>query len=48
MKEAAQGVDLQLIVNDRAARIRAIAGNHAVALSAASQAQSRSFPLDHC
>jgi collagenase-like PrtC family protease len=48
MKEAAQGVDLQLIVNNWCRTDCAIAGNHAVALSAASQSKSRGFPLDYC
>jgi collagenase-like PrtC family protease len=48
MKQAAQGVDLQLIVNNWCRQDCAIAGNHAVALSAASQARSRGFPLDYC
>jgi collagenase-like PrtC family protease len=48
MKEAAQGIDLQLIVNNWCRQDCAIAGNHAVALSAASQAKSRGFPLDYC
>ncbi len=48
MKEAAQGVDLQLIVNNWCRQDCAIAGNHAVALSAASQAKNRGFPLDYC
>jgi hypothetical protein len=48
MKQAAQGIDLQLIVNNWCRQDCAIAGNHAVALSAASQAKSRGFPLDYC
>jgi len=48
MKQAAQGVDLQLIVNNWCRTDCAIAGNHAVALSAASQSKSRGFPLDYC
>lgn len=48
MKEAAQGVDLQLIVNNWCRQDCAIAGNHAVALSAASQTKTRGFPLDYC
>jgi collagenase-like PrtC family protease len=48
MKEAAQGVALQLIVNNWCRQDCAIAGNHAVALSAASQAKNKGFPLDYC
>jgi collagenase-like PrtC family protease len=48
MKQAAQDVDLQLIVNNWCRQDCAIAGNHAVALSAASQSRNRGFPLDYC
>jgi collagenase-like PrtC family protease len=48
MQEAAQGVELQLIVNNWCRQDCAIAGNHAVGLSAASQSGSRGFPLDYC
>jgi collagenase-like PrtC family protease len=48
MQEAAQGVELQLIVNNWCRQDCAIAGNHAVGLSAASQSGNRGFPLDYC
>lgn len=48
MQEAAQGVELQLIVNNWCRQDCAIAGNHAVGLSAASQRGSKGFPLDYC
>jgi len=48
MQDAAQGVELQLIVNNWCRQDCAIAGNHAVGLSAASQRSSRGFPLDYC
>ncbi len=48
MQRAAQGVELQLIVNNWCRQDCAIAGNHAVGLSAASQASSKGFPLDYC
>ena len=48
MQVAAQGVELQLIVNNWCRQDCAIAGNHAMALSAASQQGSRGFPLDYC
>ena len=48
MKKAAGDVELQLIVNNWCRQDCAIAGNHAVGLSAASQADSRGFPLDYC
>ena len=48
MKEAAGNVGLQLIVNNWCRQDCAIAGNHAVALSAASQKKNRGFPLDYC
>lgn len=49
MREAAgDGVDLQLIVNNWCRQDCAIAGNHAVGLSAASQKKSKGFPLDFC
>jgi len=48
MQEASQGVELQLIVNNWCRQDCAIAGNHAVALSAASQQGSPGFPLDYC
>jgi hypothetical protein len=41
-------VELQLIVNNWCRQDCAIAGNHAVGLSAASQRGSRGFPLDYC
>ena len=48
MKKAAQGVELQLIVNNWCRQDCAIAGNHAVGLSAASQKNGKGFPLDYC
>ena len=42
------GVELQLIVNNWCRQECAIAGNHAVGLSAASQSGSKGFPLDYC
>ena len=48
MQRAASGVELQLIVNNWCRQDCAIAGNHAVGLSAASQSHSRGFPLDYC
>jgi collagenase-like PrtC family protease len=48
MREAAGDVELQLIVNNWCRQDCAIAGNHAVSLSAASQRGSRGFPLDYC
>jgi len=48
MQKAAQGVELQLIVNNWCRQDCAIAGNHAVSLSSASQSQSKGFPLDYC
>ncbi|MFA6032725.1 MAG: U32 family peptidase [Myxococcota bacterium] len=48
MQKAAGGVELQLIVNNWCRQDCAIAGNHAVGLSCASQAGSRGFPLDYC
>lgn len=48
MREAAGNVELQLIVNNWCRYDCAIAGNHAVTLSAASQEGNRGFPLDYC
>lgn len=48
MRKAAGGVELQLIVNNWCRQDCAIAGNHAVGLSAASQSGGRGFPLDYC
>ncbi len=49
MREAAgESVELQLIVNNWCRQDCAIAGNHAVGLSAASQKKSKGFPLDFC
>ncbi|MBL6974263.1 MAG: U32 family peptidase [Deltaproteobacteria bacterium] len=48
MKKAAGDVELQLIVNNWCRQDCAIAGNHAVGLSAASQSNSHGFPLDYC
>lgn len=50
MQRAAQaaGVELQLIVNNWCRQECAIAGNHAVCLSNASQTGSKGFPLDYC
>jgi collagenase-like PrtC family protease len=48
MREAAGDVELQLIVNNWCRQDCAIAGSHAVGLSAASQQGGRGFPLDYC
>ncbi len=48
MQKAAAGVELQLIVNNWCRTDCAIAGNHAVTLSAASQSNGKGFPLDYC
>jgi len=48
MKKAAGDVELQLIVNNWCRQDCAIAGNHAVTLSNASQTGSKGFPLDYC
>jgi collagenase-like PrtC family protease len=48
MKKAAGDVELQLIVNNWCRTDCAIAGNHAVSLSAASQKNNKGFPLDYC
>ena len=48
MKKAAGDVELQLIVNNWCRQDCAIAGNHAVTLSNASQTKSKGFPLDYC
>jgi len=48
MKRAAGDVELQLIVNNWCRQDCAIAGNHAVNLSNASQTTSKGFPLDYC
>jgi collagenase-like PrtC family protease len=48
MQKAAGGVELQLIVNNWCRQDCAIAGNHAVSLSCASQTGSKGFPLDYC
>src|SRR5690606_3316093 len=48
MARAAEGIDLQLIVNNWCRYDCAIAGNHAVILSSASQKGSKGFPLDYC
>lgn len=48
MRKAAGDVELQLIVNNWCRQDCAIAGNHAVTLSAASQSGNRNFPLDYC
>ncbi|OHD66175.1 MAG: hypothetical protein A2176_08005 [Spirochaetes bacterium RBG_13_51_14] len=49
MREAAgDTVELSLIVNNWCRQDCAIAGNHAVGLSAASQKKSKGFPLDFC
>jgi len=47
MKKAAGDVELQLIVNNWCRQDCAIAGNHAVGLSAASRG-GKGFPLDYC
>ena len=41
-------MELQLIVNNWCRQDCAIAGNHAVSLSAASQQNGKGFPLDYC
>jgi len=48
LKEAAGNVELQLIVNNWCRQDCAIAGFHAVGLSAASQKGNNGFPLDYC
>jgi collagenase-like PrtC family protease len=48
MRKAAGDTELQLIVNNWCRTDCAIAGNHAVALSAASQSGNKGFPLDYC
>ena len=48
MQRAAQGVDLQMIVNNWCRQDCAIAGIHAVGLSAASRSNGKGFPLDYC
>ena len=48
MQQAACGVELQLIVNNWCRTDCAIAGNHAVNLSNASQSRGKGFPLDYC
>jgi collagenase-like PrtC family protease len=48
MARAAGDVELQLIVNNWCRQDCAIAGTHAVGLSAGSQRGSRGFPLDYC
>lgn len=45
---AGDSVELSLIVNNWCRQDCAIAGNHAVGLSAASQKKSKGFPLDFC
>lgn len=47
LQEAADGTELQLIVNNWCRQDCAIAGTHAVNLSSASQAGNRGFPLDY-
>jgi len=47
-RAAGDRVELQLIVNNWCRQDCAIAGNHAVGLSAASQTTSKGFPLDYC
>ena len=47
-KAAGDDVELQLIVNNWCRQDCAIAGNHAVNLSSASQKKSKGFPLDFC
>lgn len=47
LKQAAGDVELQLIVNNWCRQDCAIAGNHAVNLSSASQKGSKGFPLDY-
>lgn len=48
MKKAAGNVELQLIVNNWCRQDCAIAGTHAVGLSAGSQSKNKGFPLDYC
>lgn len=48
MQEARGDAELQLIVNNWCRQDCAIAGNHAVTLSCASQEKNRGFPLDYC
>jgi len=48
MRKAAGDVELQLIVNNWCRTDCAIAGSHAVALSAASTRKGSGFPLDYC
>ncbi|MBK6847078.1 MAG: U32 family peptidase [Proteobacteria bacterium] len=49
MQQAADGkVALSLIVNNWCRQDCAIAGNHAVTLSSASQRKSKGYPLDYC
>ncbi|MBW1808363.1 MAG: U32 family peptidase [Deltaproteobacteria bacterium] len=48
MQKASSDVELQLIVNNWCRQDCAIAGNHAVGLSAASQSKNKGFPLDYC
>jgi len=48
LKQAAGDVDLSLIVNNWCRQDCAIAGNHAVTLSAGSRTGSKGFPLDYC
>lgn len=47
-KAAGDDVELQLIVNNWCRQDCAIAGTHAVGLSAGSQKNSKGFPLDYC
>jgi len=47
-RAAGDAVELQLIVNNWCRQDCAIAGIHAAALNAASQKNSRGFPLDYC
>jgi collagenase-like PrtC family protease len=48
MQKAAGDTELSLIVNNWCRQDCAIAGNHAVTLSSASQQKSRGYPLDYC
>jgi len=48
LKEAADDVELQLIVNNWCRQDCAIAHNHAVGLNAASRGKKGGFPLDYC
>lgn len=48
MQRASAGAELQLIVNNWCRTDCAIAGNHAVGLSVASQKRAKGFPLDYC